>query len=83
MTEELKKQIVDLQKENSQIPQLKSRVTTLESDHSAAQKKLQELQASVSFLKSSNTSLDQQLRKAQQECEQLKRSSNVGQVADK
>ena len=77
------KQIIELKKENSQIPQLKSRVTTLESDHSAAQKKLQELQASVSSLKSSNISLDQQLRKAQQECEQLKRSSNVGQVADR
>ena len=77
------KQIADLQKENSQIPQLKNRVTTLESDHSAAQKNLQELQASVSSLKSSNTSLDQQLRKAQQECEQLKRTSNVGQVAER
>ena len=77
------KQIADLQKENSQIPQLKNRVTTLESDHSAAQKNLQELQASVSSLKSSNTSLDQQLKKAQQECEQLKRTSNVGQVAER
>ena len=77
------KQITDLQKENSQIPQLKSRVTALESDYAIAQKKLQELQTSISSLKSSNTSLDQQLRKAQQECEQLKRSSNVGQVADR
>ncbi len=77
------KQIADLQKENNQIPQLKSRVTTLESDLTAAQKKLQESQASASSLKSSNTSLEQQLRKAQQECEQLKRSSNIGQVADR
>lgn len=77
------KQIADLQKENSQIPQLKSRVATFESDYNAVQKKLQELQASVSSLKSSNTSLDQQLRKSQQECEQLKRSSNVGKVADR
>lgn len=77
------KQISDLQKENSQIPQLKSQVSTLESDYTETQKKLKEAQASVSSLKSSNASLEQQLRKAQQECEQLKRSSNVGQVADK
>lgn len=77
------KQIADLQKENSQIPQLKSRVNALDADYNAAQKKLQELQATTASLKSSNTTLDQQLKKVQQECEQLKRSSNIGQVADR
>lgn len=77
------KQIADLQKENSQIAQLKSHLTALETDYTAIQKKAQELQMDVSSLKSSNDSLDQQLRKKEQECERLRKSSNVGQVADR
>ena len=62
---------------------MKSRVAALEAESASAQKKVQELQTSVSSLKSSNSSLDQQLREAHQERERLKRSSNIGQVADK
>ena len=76
------KQIADLQNENTQIPQLKTRVATLGEELADAQKKVQELQASVNTLNTSNSSLNQQLNKARQECEQLKKVSNVGQVAE-
>lgn len=77
------KQITDLQKDNVQIPDLKSQLSKIQSDFENLVIQSQEIQNTARSLKSSNTALEQQLIKTQQEFEQLKKSSNIGQVVDR
>ena len=77
------KQIADLQQANAQIPQLKSQLSSLETEYADARKKLQEFQTAYETAKNSKATLEQQLKRSQQETEQLRKSANVGIVADR
>ena len=77
------KQIADLQKENAQIPDLKGQLSKIQTDYENLVKQSQEIQITAKSLKSSNSALEQKLKETQQELEQIKKATNIGQVADR
>lgn len=77
------KQIADLQKENAQIPGLKGQLSKIQTDYENLVKQSQEIQNTARSLKSSNSALEQKLKETQQELEQIKKATNIGQVADR
>ena len=77
------KQIADLQKENAQIPGLKDQLSKIQTDFENLVKQSQEIQNAAKSLKSSNSVLEQQLKETQQELVQIKKATNIGQVADR